>query len=165
MANVRHQQDAKMNKIIYQVISPFRADVRVLVDRLNAHHLSHCPPEICHLTTAEQLAETDYLMIGAFNDKILCGIGAIKFMKSYGEITRMFVDEQFRGHGIAKRILEFLLERAVERNLKSVKLETSEKFTSAVRLYKSYGFTPCAPFGEYVYAPHNTYMEKNLAVK
>lgn len=151
-----------MKTIIYQPISPFRDDVRDLMNQLNRHHLSHCLLEVCHLTTAEEIANSDHLMIGAFSDEQLCGMGAVKFMADYGEITRMFVVDEFRGNGIAKRILDCLVESAVERKLQSVKLETSLKFTRAVRLYQSYGFAPCAPFGDYVNAPHNTYMEKKL---
>lgn len=149
-------------KFSYRPISPFRDDVLALMGKLNAHNLSHCPPEICHLATAEQIAESDYLMIGAFIGDDLCGMGAIKFMDGYGEITRMFVDEELRGNGIGTRILDHLVAGAIERKLKSLKLETSVMFTRAVRLYNSYGFGPCAPFGSYVAAPHNTYMEKSL---
>ena len=129
---------------------------------LNAHNLSHCPPEICHLVTAEQLADADCLMIGAFNEGQLCGMGAIKFMENYGEITRMFVEEQYRRNGIANRILHLLTQVAIQRNLKSIKLETSVNFTSAVRLYESTGFVPCTYSPNGVHAPHNTYMEKKL---
>lgn len=130
--------------------------------KLNAHNLSRCPPEICHLATAEQLAESDCLMIGAFSEDHLCGMGTIRFMETYGEITRMYVDEQSRRKGIANQILHLLIQEAMKRNLKSIKLETSLRFANAVRFYESTGFIPCAPFGEYVHAPHHTYMEKNL---
>jgi len=152
-----------MKTITYLPISPFRDDVRDLMNQLNAHHLSHCSPEICHLTTAEEIANFDHLMVGAFSDEQLCGMGAIKFMADYGEITRMFVVDEFRGTGIAKQILDRLVEAAIERNLRSVKLETSLKFTRAVRLYQSYGFANCAPFSDYVHAPYNAYMEKQLS--
>jgi putative acetyltransferase len=151
-----------MKAFVYQVISPLRDDVRALMDRLNKHNLSHCPPEICHLATPEQLATTDCIMFGAFIEGCLCGMGAIKFMTGYGEITRMFVADEFRGRGVAKEILGCLIQCAVDRGLASVKLETSTKFISAVRLYKASGFTLCPPFGEYVNSSHNTYMEKKL---
>ncbi len=151
-----------MKAFVYQVILPLRDDVRALMDRLNKHNLSHCPLEICHLATSEQLAATDCIMIGAFIEGSLSGMGAIKFMSGYGEITRMFVADEFRGKGVAKEILGTLIQCAVERGLVSVKLETSRKFISAVRLYETSGFTLCPPFGEYVSSPHNTYMEKKL---
>ncbi len=148
----------------YRAISPLRDDVRNLMERLNAHNLSHCPPEICHLATAEHLAKSDCLMIGAFSGEHLCGMGTVKYFETYGEITRMFVEEQYRGMGIAKQIINLLIQATIERNLESIKLETSEQFANAVRLYKSAGFVPCAPFGEYVHAPHNTYLGKKLKV-
>jgi len=151
-----------MNDFHFQIILPLRDDVRALVEQLNTHHLSHCSPEICHLTSAEQLAHSDCTMIGAFNGDHLCGIGAIKYMGTYGEITRMFVEEPFRRKGLASRILDLLISHARERKLRCVKLETSESFVSAVRLYGARGFVPCQPFGEYVHAPFNSYMEKEL---
>jgi len=151
-----------MSDFIFQAISPLRDDVRILMERLNAHNLSHCPPEICHLATAEQLAKSDCLMIGAFNEENLCGMGTILFKNTYGEITRMYVDEQYRRMGIANRILHHMIQEAIKRNLRSIKLETSIRFTKAIRLYESNGFNLCAPFGQYVHAPYNTYMEKIL---
>lgn len=151
-----------MSDFVFRSISPLRGDVLALMERLNAHNLSHCAPEICHLATAEQLAVSDCLMIGAFADEHLCGMGALKFMETYGEITRMFVDEPFRRKGIASRILDLLVQAAIERNLTSIRLETSERFINAVRLYETTGFIQCGPFGAYVHAPYNTYMEKKL---
>lgn len=153
-----------MNGIHFSTISPLRDDVRTLMEQLNAHNLSHCPPEICHLATPEQLAGSDCTMIGAFSRERLCGMGAIRFMDSYGEITRMFVEEDFRRKGIAKQILDLLVQCAINRNLQSVKLETSVKFTNAVSFYAASGFTACAPFGDYVHAPHNSYMKKILRI-
>lgn len=151
-----------MSDFLFRSISPLRGDVLALMERLNAHNLSHCAPEICHLATAEQLADSDCLMIGAFTDEHLCGMGALKFMETYGEITRMFVEEPFRKRGIASQLLDLLIQAAIKRNLRSIRLETSDRFINAVRLYEAAGFIRCDPFGAYVHAPYNTYMEKKL---
>lgn len=151
-----------MDEITFKPVSPFQDDVQTMMARLDAHNLALCPPDICHLSTASELDASDCLMLGAFSKKSLCGIGAIKFFDNYGEVTRMFVDERFRHQGIARKLLDLLVEAARKRKLQSVKLETSEKFVNAVALYRSYGFVECAPFGEYVNKPFNRYMQFTL---
>jgi putative acetyltransferase len=151
-----------INNLSYQPISPLREDVRYLIGLLNEHHLSHCPPEICHLAPAEQLAEQNCVMIGAFDQNKLCGMGTVKFFDDYAEITRMFVLDEYRGNRIAGTILNQLIELAKDRNLSDVKLETSDKFEAAVNLYYANGFEICGPFGEYLTKAQNMYMQKKL---
>ena len=148
--------------IIYKSISPLREDVQYLITQLDQHHLSHYPLEVCHLTQSEQLAEMDCVIIGAFDESVLCGMGAVIFFDDYAEITRMFVLDEYRGNRIANTILTKLIELVKERKLPVVKLETGEKFKAAVELYRLNGFEVCAPFGEYVNSAHNLYMQKIL---
>lgn len=148
--------------IIYQPISPLREDVRYLITQLNQHHLSHCPPDVCHLAQAEQLVEMDCVMVGAFDESVLCGMGAVKFFDDYAKITRMFVLDEYRGNRIGNTILTKLIELVKERKLPVVKLETSEKFKAAVKLYRLNGFKVCVPFGEYVSSAQNLYMQKTI---
>ena len=143
-------------------ISPRAKDVREIFALLDAHNLSHCPPEICHLTQAEELESMDASLIGLFVDSDLASIGGLKFFEDYAEVTRMFTREEFRGKGFSKRILNELEHIAEKRGYEWIRLETSEKFTSAVALYHKTGFQRCEPFGEYIHKAYNTYMEKRL---
>ena len=143
-------------------ISPRAEEVQELFRLLDEHNLSYCPPEICHLTQADELEAIDATLIGLFVNSDLASIGGLKFFDGYAEVTRMFTREEYRGKGLSKMVLNALENIALEKGCSWLRLETSEKFTSAVALYNKMGFQRCKPFGEYVSKAYNTYMEKEL---
>ncbi|MFE0327887.1 GNAT family N-acetyltransferase [Streptomyces sp. NPDC003753] len=65
------------------------------------------------------------------------------------ELKRMFVIEEMRGRGLARRILAALEEDAREAGRTRMVLETGTKQPEAVALYTSSGYEPCAKFGYY----------------
>lgn len=141
---------------------PTSNEARRLFKLLDEHNTSHCPPEVCHLTQPEEMLASGALLLGVYCDEQLRGMGGLKFLEGYAEITRMFLEENVRGSGLAEPLLDALAERARQRNYALLKLETSDKFERAVHLYEKYGFTFCTPFGEYVSKPYNTYMELHM---
>jgi GNAT superfamily N-acetyltransferase len=65
------------------------------------------------------------------------------------ELKRMFVIEQMRGRGLARRILAALEEDARAAGRVRMVLETGTKQPEAVALYTSSGYEPCPKFGYY----------------
>ncbi|MEU9594618.1 GNAT family N-acetyltransferase [Streptomyces sp. NPDC048219] len=65
------------------------------------------------------------------------------------ELKRMFVIEQVRGRGLARRILAALEEDARAAGRARMVLETGTKQPEAVALYLSSGYEPCEKFGYY----------------
>lgn len=65
------------------------------------------------------------------------------------EIKRMYVIEQMRGQGLARRILAALEEDARDAGRRRMVLETGAKQPEAVALYTSSGYEPCEKFGYY----------------
>ncbi|MYR42482.1 GNAT family N-acetyltransferase [Streptomyces sp. SID5910] len=65
------------------------------------------------------------------------------------ELKRMFVIEQVRGRGLARRILAALEEDARAAGRTRMVLETGTKQPEAVALYLSSGYEPCEKFGYY----------------
>lgn len=57
-----------------------------------------------------------------------------------GEITNVCVKQQFRGQGIATRLMEQLLEYGKKKNLTAFTLEVRAGNISAIRLYQHFGF-------------------------
>ncbi|MAM88187.1 MAG: hypothetical protein CME36_12865 [unclassified Hahellaceae] len=139
-------------------ISPASSEARQLFKLLDEHNLSHCPPEVCNLLQPEEMEAIESILFGVFCHGVLSAIGGLKFHPDYAEVTRMYVKEEHRGQGFARCLLERLKQEAVSRNISVLKLETSENFKSAMNLYTRHGFELCAPFGEYVDRPWNTYM-------
>ncbi len=65
------------------------------------------------------------------------------------ELKRMYVIEQMRGRGLARRVLSALEEDARAAGRLRMVLETGTKQPEAIALYTSSGYEPCAKFGYY----------------
>lgn len=144
-------------------ISPTDERSRRLFRLLDAHHTALCPPEACHLTQADALDRADAILLGVFRDGVLCGMGALKFLDDYAEVSRMFIVEEHRGNGLATMLLHRLEREAADRGKPALRLETSDRFEAAFHLYLKYGFRSCEPFGEYIHAAfQHAYMEKRI---
>ena len=57
-----------------------------------------------------------------------------------GEITNVAVHHDFRGNGIARRMLETLLKEAVARGMTAFTLEVRAGNRPAIELYRGFGF-------------------------
>ena len=75
-------------------------------------------------------------------------------------LKRMWVAREARGHGLGKRLLEFLEERARKLGYRKMRLETHKSLGEAQQLYRTHGYEEVAPFGEATYAHH--WFEKTL---
>ena len=65
------------------------------------------------------------------------------------ELKRMYVIEQARGLGLARRMLAALEENARTSGRTRMVLETGTKQPEAIALYTSSDYEPCAKFGYY----------------
>ncbi|MGQ5651450.1 GNAT family N-acetyltransferase [Streptomyces lannensis] len=71
------------------------------------------------------------------------------YLDGDAELKRMYVMEELRGRGLARRILAALEEDARSAGRTRMVLETGSKQPEAVALYSSSGYEPCARFGYY----------------
>jgi putative acetyltransferase len=79
------------------------------------------------------------------------------------EIKRMYVRPAFRGRGIARQLVVALEEEALAADRPLIRLETGTYLPSAIALYRSSGYRPIDPYGEYVGNPFSVCFEKHLA--
>ncbi|MDQ1531178.1 MAG: putative acetyltransferase, partial [Microbacteriaceae bacterium] len=96
---------------------------------------------------------------------VLVGCGALKELSpEHGELKSMRTIPSARGRGVAGLLLATLLEEAGRRGYRRISLETGphDFFAPALRLYERHGFTPCAPFADYVDDPHSVYLTLEL---
>lgn len=79
----------------------------------------------------------------AVNDegKILGSIGLKKINKEYGEIKKLFVIKEYRGKGVAQKLMNTLLKAASRHKFKILVLGTVDKLHAAHKFYTKYGFT------------------------
>ena len=96
-------------------------------------------------------------------DNIAVGCGAFKAydLKSV-EIKRMFVNANFRGKGIAAKILSELELWAKELNYLESILETGNKQTAAVALYLKSCYEITVNYGQYENIENSICMKKKL---
>jgi len=69
-----------------------------------------------------------------------------------------------RRKGAGRAILAHIIEVAKSRSYERLSLETGsmEAFKPAQRLYESFGFIYCGPFGEYILDPNSVFMTMQL---
>lgn len=107
----------------------------------------------------DALACTGALATVGGNDASLGGAAGHEELKS----MRTYTD--FRGRGLARRMLEHLIADARARGIKRLSLETGAEdyFAPARAFYASAGFEVCEPFGSYVLDPNSVFMTRTLA--
>ena len=73
------------------------------------------------------------------------GVGCVALRPlttSMAEVKRMYVDPQWRGHGIGRALLETLIDKARALGYGTLRLGTLDDMTAAQSLYRSLGFAP-----------------------
>ncbi|MBC7535839.1 MAG: GNAT family N-acetyltransferase [Ferruginibacter sp.] len=96
-------------------------------------------------------------------DNVAIGCGAIKeFDEQTAEVKRMFVLPAFRGRGIAGQLIQELERWAAELGYTNCILETGQKMTDAIRVYKKAGYTITGNYGQYIGVKESVCMNKIL---
>jgi DNA-binding MarR family transcriptional regulator len=100
-----------------------------------------------------------FLVAYRHGDAIACG-GVKHHPTGASEIKRMWVAENARGLGIARRLLAELEADAVRSGASVGRIETSATLHEAITLYRSVGYVEVAPFNDEPFADH--WFEKVL---
>ena len=119
------------------------------------------PPEHVHALDVDGLLDPAVTFFSARRGGSLFGVAALKELSdSHGEIKSMHTTDEARRRGVARALLDHLLEVAAKRGYAEVSLETGtmDEFAAARTLYASAGFTECEPFGNYTSNPYSTCM-------
>ncbi|MCK6255415.1 GNAT family N-acetyltransferase [Fictibacillus sp. KIGAM418] len=139
------------------------------IARLIGEHLQgmelHSPPESRHALNLEGLRKPDITFWSAWEDGELLGCGALKELdRQHGEVKSMRTSVAHLRKGVAKRMLQHIMEEAKRRGYRRLSLETGsmEAFEPARSLYASFGFQYCEPFADYIEDPNSAFMTKEL---
>jgi putative acetyltransferase len=141
------------------------SEIRALLEEhlRSMHALS--PPESVHALDLAKLRQPGITFWTAWDDAVLVGCGALKELDSrHGEIKSMRTPQALRRRGAGRAMLAHIVDVARSRAYERLSLETgsSDAFAPAQRLYESFGFTRCGPFGDYVLDPHSVFMTLRL---
>lgn len=133
---------------------------------LQAHHddmLKHSPAESVHALDVRGLESPDVTFFSFWIDDKLAGVGALKALNNvHGEIKSMRTSPNFLRQGIARQLLEYIVEQANKRGYQQLSLETgtADAFKPAQRLYQAAGFAKCEPFSDYEEDSYSLFMTK-----
>ncbi|MEP6676313.1 MAG: GNAT family N-acetyltransferase [Ferruginibacter sp.] len=74
------------------------------------------------------------------NDAVIGTAGLWKEDATTYELIKMAVDKQYQGRGLSRILMDLCLDKAKALNAKKVFLYSNSKLTTALNLYKKYGF-------------------------
>jgi len=143
---------------------PIRPDATALINELQTHLESFYPPESRHGFSVDKLIAQGVAFFVLRVDGRAAGCGGIMLVgKEYGEIKRMYVRPEFRGHEYGKLLIEHLAAHAKSNRITLLRLETGIHQQAAIRLYEQCGFRRIPPFGPYFEDPVSRCYEMSLA--
>lgn len=123
------------------------------------------PAESRHALDPGALRGSDIAFWCAWDGEALAGFCALKHLTgSHAEIKSMRTAAAYLRRGVASMLLQHLIREASTRGYSRLSLETGSMafFEPARRLYASFGFESCAPFGGYKADPNSVYMARLL---
>ncbi|MEM9014360.1 MAG: GNAT family N-acetyltransferase [Pseudomonadota bacterium] len=103
-------------------------------------------------------------LIALDGDETIGGVAYRVVARGACEMKRMYVIKRAAGRGIGRQLCLGLLDLAKANGFKKMVLDTSRDMTEAIGLYRSCGFTDCAPYIDYPerMKPMMLFMEKTL---
>ena len=144
---------------------PLAADVRSLLEEHLAFAQRVTPAQHVHALGVERLLHPAVTFFGARRHGRLLGVGAIRRIDDgHAEVKSMHVAEASRHAGVGRALVTHFVTLATAQGYGRLSLETgtAEAFAPARALYRSVGFEPCPPFGEYTDNPHSICMTMRL---
>ena len=123
------------------------------------------PPESVHALDVAKLRKPDVTFWTVWSGEELAGCGALRELDlRHGEIKSMRTVVAHRRKGVARAVVAHIVEEARRRSYERLSLETGsmKAFEPAQRLYASFGFVRCGPFGDYREDPNSVFMTRAL---
>ncbi len=87
--------------------------------------------------------EKSVYFIGDENGELVggCGVLAIQGLpKGYAELSRMYLNNSFRGNGYGKMLLQYCIDWAQDNGYTHLYLESFPSLTTAIKMYEKFGF-------------------------
>jgi DNA-binding MarR family transcriptional regulator/GNAT superfamily N-acetyltransferase len=93
----------------------------------------------------------DFLVMRVESDLVACG-GLRPHTRTIGEVKRMWVDPEWRGCGLAGRLLDALESRASGLGYREVYLDTNSSLDEAIAMYERAGYRNIERYNDNPYA-------------
>jgi putative acetyltransferase len=144
-----------------RVDDPASARARALLDEHLRGMAKHSPADSMHALDVAGLSDPAITFWTVWDGDELLGCGALKELDGrHGEIKSMRTAADHLGKGVASRLVEHILDVAMQRGYRRLSLETGSggAFEPAHALYRKYGFDFCGPFADYKPDPFSRFM-------
>jgi GNAT superfamily N-acetyltransferase len=105
------------------------------------------------------------LTLLAMRDDVYTGAAAYRDLgDGTCEMKRMFVLDEFQGHGTGRALCGELISRAKAAGFRTMRLDTGIMQTEAIAMYRRFGFAECPQYNEYPaeFLPILVWMDKDL---
>ena len=142
-----------------------RPEIAELLKEHLASMFLHTPPESVHALPIEGLRSPDITFWSVWENGELLGCGALKELDpQHGEIKSMRTASAHLRKGVARAVAHHIIAEAKRRGYRRLSLETGSMaaFEPARKLYATFGFTFCGPFGNYANDPNSVFMTMEL---
>lgn len=155
--------DPADENVSIEVVSPASAEARALIDELDVEMCRLYPGLPPHgLRERDIKSPLTTFVIGRFNGEVVA-CGATRSVEpGVVEVKRMYVRPSARGRGFSRQILQALETQARDSGVERILLETGDRQPEALSLYRTAGYVPIPPFGDYAGGPHSRCFEKRL---
>ncbi|WP_026964119.1 GNAT family N-acetyltransferase [Alicyclobacillus pomorum] len=123
------------------------------------------PPESIHALGLVALRKPEITFWSAWDGDELVGCGALKELNNqHGEVKSMRTSSLHLRKGVAKQVLQHIIDEAKRRGYRRLSLETGSQaaFEPARKLYSNFGFQLCDPFSDYIEDPNSVFMTLEL---
>jgi putative acetyltransferase len=142
-----------------------RPEVRALLREHLTNMYALGPPESVHALDITGLRSPDITFWTVWEGPVLLGCGALKELDAtHAEVKSMRTPERLRRRGAGRAVLTHIVNEARARGYTRLSLETGSfpAFKPAQKLYESFGFVYCGPFGSYGPDPNSVFMTLEL---
>lgn len=100
--------------------------------------------------------------IGYIEDNKIVGILIYTIMYDRAEIEQIEVIKEKRHQNIASMMIEYLISKCIDEQVKNITLEVRSDNIPAIKLYQKYGFHNCAIRKNYYHGTDGILMEKEV---
>jgi putative acetyltransferase len=128
--------------------SPDQPEVIALIADLDAYQdMELYPAEARYALDLASLKKSNVIfMVARDGEGTAVGCGAVVITASVGELKRMYVRPQNRGHGVARSLLVALEASSLSAGCEELLLETGPYQPEALAFYSKQGYTRRGPF-------------------
>jgi putative acetyltransferase len=144
--------------------SPREPEALALLRQSDAYFAALYPAESNHLLGVDELDRPGvrFLLARRHGRALGCGALVLGPAGGEGELKRLFVVPEARGHGVGREILAALETTARQAGVRTLRLETGVAQPESLGLYRRHGYVERGPFGGYGPDPLSVFMEKRL---